>query len=260
MRIDMRSVARMTVAAIILSEAAPAAFAAEGPLPWSFVNGSAKGDSIQLVSASPVPGTKVAVGQTVEFRITVSYQLSIAAKGSIILVVQDENNKNLQEGKPQQSQLVDRGKGTITLTESFVVPAGFSKVRLIVSLVPQGIQLTDGELVLRYPVSNEVKSSTIGYPSVAAALADLHSKPEVQFRDGHGWTIAEDSSHHTFWLFPPPGSPAYPSAVQRVIVQGDTGISLKSNILCESTQSACDKLVADFQALNQRVQDSFKGK
>jgi hypothetical protein len=82
----------------------------------------------------------------------------------------------------------------------------------------------------------------------------------VQFRDEHGWTIAEDSSHHTFWSFPPPGSPAYPAAVQRVIVQGDTGISLKLNILCESTQSACDKLVADFQAFDQRVQDSFKGK
>jgi hypothetical protein len=245
---------------VFLAVFAASVSVADAALPWSFVNGSAKGYSIQLVSASPVPGTKVAVGQTVEFRITVSYQLSIAAKGSIVLVVQDENNKNLLQGKPQQSQLVDRGKGKITLTESFTVPPQANEVRLFVPLVPQGLEDTDGELVLRYPVSNEVKSSTIGYPSVAAALADLHSKPEVQFRDEHGWTIAEDSSHHAFWSFPPPGSPAYPAAVQRVIVQGDSGIGLKLNILCESTQSACDKLVADFQALNQRVQDSFKGK
>jgi hypothetical protein len=260
MRMDIRWFAGIGVAAVLLSVAASIGLAAEGALPWSFVNGSAKGYSIQLVSASPVPGTKMAVGQTVEFKVTVSYQLSIADKGSIVLVVQDENNKNLLAGKPQQSQSVVRGKGSITLTESFVVPAGSDEVRLFIPLVPQGLEQTDGELVLRYPVSNEVKSSRIGYPTVAAALADLHSKPEVQFREEHGWTIAEDSSHHTFWSFPPPGSPAYPSAVQRVIVQGDTGISLKSNILCESTQSACDKLVADFQALNQRVQDSFKGK
>jgi hypothetical protein len=254
------SLVRRLAATVLLCSGAGVGIAGEDALPWSFVNGSARGYSIQLVSASPVPGTKVAVGQTVEFKVTVSYQLSIADKGSIVLVVQDENNKNLLAGKSQQSQSVDRGKGSVTLTESFVVPAGSEEVRLFIPLVPQGLEHTDGELVLRYPVSNEVKSSTIGYPSVAAALADLHSKPDVQFRDEHGWTIAEDSSHHTFWSFPPPGSPAYPAAVQRVIVQGDTGISLKLNILCESTQSACDKLVADFQALNQRVQDSFKGK
>jgi hypothetical protein len=133
---------------------AASAFAAEGALPWAFVNGSTKGYSIQLVSASPVPGTKVAVGQTVEFKVTVSYQLSIADKGSIVLVVQDENNKNLLAGKPQQHQSVERGKGSITLTESFVVPAGSDEVRLFIPLVPEGLEHTDGELVFRYPVSN----------------------------------------------------------------------------------------------------------
>jgi len=165
---------------------------AGGALPWSFVNGSAKGYSIQLSSASPVPGTRIRVGQTIEFKVTVSYQLSIADEGSIVLVIQDENNKSLSPGIRQQSHSVDRGKGTITLTESFVVPAGTSEVRLFIPLVPQGLTHTDGELVLPYPVSNEVSSSTIGYPTVAAALADLRSRPEVQFSEAKGWTIAED--------------------------------------------------------------------
>ena len=129
--------------------------AAEGALQWLFVNGSAKGYSIQLVSAFPVPGTKVAVGQTVEFKITVSYRLSIADRGSIVLVVQDENNKNLLADKPQQSQVVDRGKGTVTLTESFTVPIGSNEVRLFMPLVPQGLEHTEGELVLRYPVKKK---------------------------------------------------------------------------------------------------------
>jgi hypothetical protein len=245
---------------VFLGVFASVATAADTPLPWSFVNGSAKGYSIQLVSAFPAPGTKVAVGQTLEFKITVSYQLSIADKGSIVLVLQDENNKSLLTERPQQSQSVNRGKGTITLTQSFVVPSGSSEVRLFVPLVPQGIEHTDGELVLRYPVSNDVKYSTIGYPSVAAALEDLHSKPDVQFRDDRGWTIAEDASHYTFWSFPPAGDPAYPAAVQRVIVQEEGGINLKMNVLCESTQSACDKLVQDFEALNERMRESFKGK
>jgi hypothetical protein len=153
---------RFSASAVLLWTVTSAGFAADGTLPWSFVNGSAKGYSIQLVSASPAPGTKVVVGQTVEFKITVSYQLSIADKGLIVLVVQDENNKNLLAGKPQRRQSVDRGKGSLTLTESFVVPAGSDEVRLFIPLVPQGLEHTDGELVLRYPVSNEVKSSTIG--------------------------------------------------------------------------------------------------
>jgi len=236
------------------------ALAADAALPWSFVNGSAKGYSIQLVSAVPEPGTAVAVGQTVEFDVTVSYKLSIADKGAVILVVQDENNKSLSSGNQQQSQPVARGDGSLTIKESFVVPQGVREVRLFIPLVPNGLQHTDGELVLRYPVSNEVKSSRIGYPSVAAALADLHSKTDVKFSEANGWTIAEDKSHFTLWSFAPAGDPAYPSAVKRTAVQGDKGVSMNMNVLCESTQEACDTLVADFEALNRRLQDSFKHK
>jgi len=82
----------------------------EAPMPWSFVNGSAKGYSIKLESVSPFPGTKIAVGQTVEFKITVSYQLSIADSGSIILVIQDESNKNLLADQKQPSSRWLKGK------------------------------------------------------------------------------------------------------------------------------------------------------
>jgi hypothetical protein len=78
------------------------------------VNGSAKGYSIKLESASPAPGTPVTIGQTVEFKITVAYQLSVANKGSILLVVQDETNRNLLGDRKQQSQSVKRGKGTVS--------------------------------------------------------------------------------------------------------------------------------------------------
>jgi hypothetical protein len=245
---------------IFLGVAALSGNAADSTLPWSFVNGSAKGYSIQLVSATPMPGTRVAAGQTVEFKVTVAYQLSMADKGSIVLVVQDENNNNLLESKLQQSRIVDRGKGKVTMTESFTVPTGIYEVRLFMPLVPQGLEHTDGELVLRYPVSNEVKVSTIGYPSVAAALADLRSKPEVQFSEAHGWTIAEDRSRFTIWSFAPASDPAYPSAVKRTALQEGSGVSMQMNVLCESTQSACDKLVSDFQALNDRMRDSIKSK
>jgi hypothetical protein len=145
----VRQVSLFSVGLIVL---ALPTWAAEPSLPWSFVNGSAKGYSIQLVSADPAPGTPVAVGQTVEFKITVSYQLSIADKGSILLVVQDETNRNLLGDRKQQSQSVDRGKGSVTLTDSFVVSAGNNEILLFIPLVPSGISHTSGELVVRYPV------------------------------------------------------------------------------------------------------------
>jgi hypothetical protein len=234
---------------------------ADSPMPWAFVNGSAKGYSIKLESASPSPGTPITVGQTVELKIAVSYQLSIADKGAILLVVQDETDKNLLADKKQPSQPVDRGKGTVTLTEGFVVPAGSNEVRLFIPLVPSGISHTSGELVIRYPVTDPRKSSGIGYPSVAGALADLRSKPEVLFREEGGWIIAEDRAHYTLWSFATESDPAYPSAVKRTAVQEPGGsVTMSMNILCESKKDACDKLVANFNELNERARDSIKSK
>jgi hypothetical protein len=116
-------------------------------------------------------------------------------------------------------------------------------------------------LVIRYPLSDHKESSSIGYLSVAAALADLHLKPDMKFSVQNGWTIAEDRSHFTLWSFAPAGDPAYPSAVKRTAVQEAGGrVTMDMKVLCQSTQSACDKLVADFNALNERMRNSFKSK
>jgi hypothetical protein len=251
---------RVPLAAVLLALGS-LAIADQAPMPWTFVNGSGDGYSIRLNSASPPPGTHVVAGQTVELKIAVSYELSIADKGSILLVVQDETDKSLLPDKKQPSQSVVRGKGTVTLTESFVVPAGSSEVRLFIPLVPSGMSHTSGELVIRYPITDPKASSGIGYPSVAAALADLHSRPEVIFREEGGWIIAEDRSHYTLWSFAPADDSAYPSAVKRTAIQAAGGsVTMNMNILCESTQNACDKLVADFNELNERARDSLKSK
>jgi hypothetical protein len=177
------------------------------------------------------------------------------------MIVQDETDKDLLADKKRLSQAVDRGKGTATLTESLVVPAGSNEVRLFIPLVPSGISHTSGELVIRYPVTDPRKSSGIGYPSVAAALADLHSKPDVIFREEGGWLIAEDRSHFTLWSFATEGDPAYPSAVKRTAVQESGGsVTMNMDILCESKQDACDKLVANFNELNERARDSLQNK
>jgi hypothetical protein len=229
-----------------------------GEMPWSFVNGAAEGYSVQLVSAVPAPGTQIFPGQTLEFNITIAYQLSIADTGSVVLVVQDEQNKNLLGTQPQRTQAVQRGQGNVTLTQKLVVPADTSEVRLFIPLAPKDMVHTSGELVLRYPVGHEAKSSTIGYPTVAAALADLRTKPDVEVSVQNGWTIAVDKSHFTIWSFAPQGNPAYPSVVRRAAVQTATGVNMKMDVLCEASKNACDQLMLDFQALNQRAQGSLQ--
>jgi hypothetical protein len=34
--------------------------------------------------------------------------------------------------------------------------------------------------------------------------------------------------------------------------------SIKMNVLCQSTQSACDKMVTDFTTMNEQLRDSIK--
>jgi hypothetical protein len=251
------SISFLKTAAVLLG-IVTSSMASAAPLPWSFVNGTGKGYAIQLGSASPEPGSGVRVGQSVEFKVDLSYQLEVADEAFIVLVFQDDTNKSLKRDSTQQHVDVQRGKGSVTLRDSLVVPEGVNEVRLFIPIVPKGMHHTSGELVLRYPVVREAYSSTIGYPTVEAALTDLHSHADVEFREEHGWTTASDKSHNTVWSFPPVGNPAYPSAVKRMVVQDGKGVSMKMDVLCQASQNACDKLVEDFNALNERVKQSMQ--
>ena len=99
--------------------------------------------------------------------------------------------------------------------------------------------------------------SSIGYPSVAAALQALQHKSGVNIVNQGGWTVIDDPSEQTIWSFAPPGHPAYPAAVRRQIVKESGGFSLKMNVLCQAAKQPCDKLVADFQELNKKMRESI---
>jgi hypothetical protein len=190
--------------AFLLAASPSLAVAADGPIQWAFVNGSATGYSMKLESASPAPGTPITVGQTVEFKFTVSYELSLKDKGAIVLVIQDETNKRLDDGK-QQSENVLRGKGTVTLTQSLMVPAGREEVMFFIPLVPAGISHTSGELVVRYPVADAIPLSPAAQPSAEsvrrllsttkldALLTELADRQKTAFRA----QLAEERAQQT---------------------------------------------------------------
>jgi hypothetical protein len=91
------------------------------------------------------------------------------------------------------------------------------------------------------------------YGSVAAAATALRAKAGVQFRNEHGWLIAEDARERTLWSFSPPDHPAHPSVVRRKVVEENGRVTLSTNVFCEATKKPCEALVREFDALNERA-------
>jgi hypothetical protein len=106
----------------------------------------------------------------------------------------------------------------------------------------------------------ESQQSTIGYPSVVAALKDLQSKPGVTFNTQNGWLIAEDTANLTIWSFAPKEHPAYPSVVKRSFVTTDGVTAMDMKVRCEAAKLSCDKLVIEFQHLNERTRAALQTK
>lgn len=104
----------------------------------------------------------------------------------------------------------------------------------------------------------EAPNSQIGYSSVEAALAALHSKAGVVLTNQGGWTIAEDAATQTIWSFPPSGHPAYPAAVKRQVVNRADGTYIDMAVHCGASKTACDDLVRSFEQLNAQMAASIR--
>lgn len=96
----------------------------------------------------------------------------------------------------------------------------------------------------------ESPNSSIGYPSVATALADLRARSEIEFSTQNGWTIAVDEHTRTIWSFSPSTYPAYPAVVKRHVKPNETGGStIEMSVLCEAEKEPCDELVRTFDQM-----------
>lgn len=103
----------------------------------------------------------------------------------------------------------------------------------------------------------------IDHPSVAAALKDLEA------RDGNGsvvvhsegWTIINEPLASAQWSFTPAGHYAHPSVVRRIIRRGPDGaVAVDTSSLCEAPEPECTRLLAEFNAMNERITQSVKAR
>jgi len=111
------------------------------------------------------------------------------------------------------------------------------------------------------PAPDSPEATQFGFPSPEAALAALRERPGVSIYQQGGWTIVDDKPNYTLLSFTPADHPAHPTGVKRVIVKAPNGdISVMMTARCGASKAACDKLIAEFRALNDRMADSIRSR
>ncbi|HEY9041276.1 MAG TPA: hypothetical protein VIN66_03765 [Rheinheimera sp.] len=99
------------------------------------------------------------------------------------------------------------------------------------------------------------ESSSIGYKTVELALNALKNKEGTNLSVQDGWTIIEDKeeSNLVLWSFTPDSHPAHPAAIKRKVVEKNQKIYIQMSALCQAKQEDCDKLMQEFEQLNQNI-------
>ncbi|GAA0541502.1 molecular chaperone DnaJ [Glaciecola sp. XM2] len=99
------------------------------------------------------------------------------------------------------------------------------------------------------------ESSSIGYKTVELALNALKNKEGTNLSIQGGWTIIEDKeeSNLVLWSFTPDSHPAHPAAIKRKVVEKNQKIYIQMSALCQAKKEDCDKLMQEFEQLNQNI-------
>jgi hypothetical protein len=96
---------------------------------------SAAVDSVRILSISPGIETPLKVGAAASFSVEVEYNLVTSASGTLTLVIQQ--GESGREPLANETVVVQKGKGTITLRKEISVP-DTAAVQVFVPLTAQG--------------------------------------------------------------------------------------------------------------------------
>ena len=128
---------------------------------------------------------------------------------------------------------------------------------LVLSTVLASSALATDDQKSAYPAPDSPQATRFGYANPDAALAALKERTDVVITQQGKWTIVDDKTNSTYWSFTTLGHPAHPAAVKRVLVQSPSGdVSIMMTAKCGASKSECDKLIAEFRALNERVRQN----
>ena len=92
----------------------------------------------------------------------------------------------------------------------------------------------------------------------AGLLAEI-SKTLTKTADANGYVAFEDPVNAAVWTFTKPEHEAHPSVVCRAIIGNPDGsVSMDMRVLCVGTDATCERLVAAFKELNERMAEALK--
>jgi hypothetical protein len=92
----------------------------------------------------------------------------------------------------------------------------------------------------------------------ASLLAEM-SKSLTKTADAKGYVAYEDPLNAAIWTFTKPEHEAHPSVVCRAVIGNPDGsVSMDMKVRCFGTDAVCDRLVAAFKELNNRMIEAIK--
>jgi hypothetical protein len=98
------------------------------------------------------------------------------------------------------------------------------------------------------------------YKSVAEALEAAKARPgaSVSVTKPDGWVIVNEGGGQVVWSFTPEGHYAHPAVVRRMLVVRDGQVTMEMRALCEAQKEPCDRLIREFEELNQRMREAVQ--
>ena len=105
--------------------------------------------------------------------------------------------------------------------------------------------------------------AAIPFATVAEALAALKARDgdSVTVMTADGWVTVDEPSAAARWSFTPSGYYAYPALIKRVIKRSPGGAAeVETSSLCESDKASCDKLLAEFHVLDERIRQAIQAR
>lgn len=107
----------------------------------------------------------------------------------------------------------------------------------------------------------EADGPTIGYDTVAHALAAVKADPKARVVSDWAWTTYEIGTFgqpgYVLWSFSPADHPAHQSAVKRTVALRDGRVIIDMDVAWEAAKPACDQMVRDFEALTVALQNAL---
>ena len=128
-------------------------------------------------------------------------------------------------------------------------------VRTLAALVAIG--LGQGLSQAQAPVPESLGS--LEYSSVSETLEALRSKPGVSITvtKPDGWILAAEGQS-IVWSFTPIGHYAHPAVVRRELLVRNGEAVVETRALCQAEKLACDKLIVEFQELNEHMRQNVQ--